>query len=187
MIWIFIAVAAVLVVATAWFAVNLVSARLSATPAMAVFDIEEATDYIADNLPDRVAGRLSHDDVRLLLRWELTYFRERGVATFGGVDHAAEDAARRGRAVVAHEDGVLDELLARAHEEGLDVDAVDVVCVTDLPSDYLVAIGAVGEAVDVSGALESGAGAELGGGDDEQGGPDDPPSTSLGSGSEEIG
>lgn len=149
MIWVFAAVGGLLIVVIAWFAVTLVTTKLNATPAMAVFDIEEATDYVADHLPDRVAGRLSHDDVRLLLRWELTYFRERGVATFGGVDHAAHGAARRGRSVVADEEGIVDELLTRAHEEGLEIDAVDVVCVSDLTSDYLVAIGAVGQPVDM--------------------------------------
>ena len=153
MIWVFVGVASVLVLVTAWFAVTLVTTKLNNTPARAVFDIEEATDYIAEHLPDRVAGRLSHDDVRLLLRWELTYFRERGVATFGGVDHAAERAARRNEAVVADEDSVVDELLARARDEGLDIDAVDVVCVTDLASDYLIASGAVGDQVYVSGEL----------------------------------
>ena len=87
--------------------------------------------------------------MRLLLRWELTYFRERGVASFGGVDHAAEQAARQGQSVVADEDDIVDELVTRARAEGLDVDAVDVVCVTDLTSDYLVAIGAVGMQVDL--------------------------------------
>ncbi len=151
MIWVFVAVGAVLILSIAWFAVNLVTARLNATPALAVFDIEEATDYIADNLPQRVQNQLSHDDVRLLLRWELTYFRERGVASFGGVDHAAERAAKQGEAVVADEDDIVDELLTRAREEGLDVDEVDIVCVTDLTSDYLVAIGAVGLSVDMEG------------------------------------
>ena len=151
MIWVFVVIGAVLIVAIAWFAVNLVTARLNATPALAVFDIEEATTFIADNLPQRVQNHLSHDDVRLLLRWELTYFRERGVASFGGVDHAAVRAARHGEAVVADEDDIVDELLTRARDEGLDVDAVDIVCVTDLTSDYLVAIGAVGQTVDLEG------------------------------------
>lgn len=149
MIWVFIAAGAALVLLIAWFAVTLVTTRLNATPSLAVFDIEEATDYIADNLPQQVQNHLSHDDVRLLLRWEITYFRERGVASFGGVDHAAEQASRQGRSVVADEDDIVDELVARAREEGLDVDVVDVVCVTDLTSDYLVAIGAVGAAVDL--------------------------------------
>ena len=95
MIWIFIAVGAFLILVVAWFAITLVTTKLNATPSRATFDIEEATDYIAENLPDRVAARLSHDDVRVLLRWEVTYFRERGIASFGGVDHAAERAARR--------------------------------------------------------------------------------------------
>ena len=149
MIWVFIVIGAALVLFIAWFAVSLVTARLNATPALAVFDIEEATNYIADNLPQRVQNHLSHDDVRLLLRWEITYFRERGVASFGGVDHAAERAAKQGESVVADEDDIVDELVSRAREEGLDVDAVDVVCVTDLTNDYLVAIGAVGMEVDM--------------------------------------
>jgi hypothetical protein len=160
MIWLFIVLSGVLVVATAWFALTLVTTKLNATPTLAVFDIEEATDYVADNLPDRVSSHVSHDDVRLLLRWELTYFRERGVASFGGIDHAAEGVAMRGRSVIADEDSIVDELLTRAHEEGLDVDAVDIVCVTDLTSDYLVAIGAVGEAVDTE-AIEAAARKEL--------------------------
>ena len=149
MIWVFILVGAALILFIAWFAITLVTTKLNSTPALAVFDIEEATNYIADNLPQRVQNHLSHDDVRLLLRWELTYFRERGVATFGGVDHAAERAAKQGESIVADEDDIVDELVARAREEGLDVDAVDVVCVTDLTSDYLVAIGAVGIEVDM--------------------------------------
>lgn len=160
MLWILVGLAALLVLITAWFAITLVTTKLAATPTLAVFDIEEAMDYIADNLPDAVAARISHDDVRLLLRWELTYFRERGVASFGGVDHAAERAARRNRVVVADEDAAVDELLERALEEGLEVDAVDIVCVTDLAADYLVAIGAIGEAVDLSGAVELPAGGE---------------------------
>jgi hypothetical protein len=153
--WVLLAVAAVLVVVIAWFSIAMVSARLDATPSMAIFDIEAATIYVADNLPSAVSAKLSHDDVRLLLRYEVTYLRERGVASFGNVDELAEFAASRNRPVVADEDELVDELLGRAGAEGLDIDAVDVVCVTDLVADYLVSIGAVGEAVDMR-ALESG-------------------------------
>jgi hypothetical protein len=155
-IWVFIAAGAVAVLAIAWFAVSMVTARLAATPSVAVFDIEEATTRLADQLPDRVAARLSHDDVRVLLRWQLTYFRERGVASYGGVDRAAERAARMNRAVVADEDDVVDELLRRCRNEGIDADEVDIVCVVDLTVEYLVDIGAVGAPVDLSGALGSG-------------------------------
>ncbi len=167
--WIFVAVAVGLVLLIAWFAVTLVTTKLNNTPVLAVFDIEEATDYIAENLPESVTARISHDDVRLLLRWQLTYFRERGVASFGLVDESAERAARRKRIVVADEDAVVDELLGRARRWGLEVDAVDVVCVTDLAADYLVAIGAVGAEVDISGALMSAPAIELGGPSDRAG------------------
>jgi hypothetical protein len=153
--WVLIVIVGVSIVGIAWFAVTLVTTKLNATPTMAIFDIEEATEYIAQNLPLRVASHLSHDDVRVLLRWEITYFRERGVASFGGVDHAAQQAVRKADSVVADEDAIVDELLSRAREEGMECDAVDIVCVADLTSDYLVAIGAVGGAVDVAGALEA--------------------------------
>ena len=146
--WLLVALAVALVLAIAWFSVAMVSAKLAATPALAVFDIEEATEYVADNLPDQVSAKLSYDDVRLLLRWEITYLRERGVASFGRVDEIAEFAALNPEPVVADEDELVDELLGRATDEGLDIDAVDVVCVSDLVADYMVAIGAIGPAVD---------------------------------------
>ena len=59
MIWVFIVVGAVLVLLIAWFAITLVTTRLNNTPTLAVFDIEEATNYIADNLPRRVQNHLS--------------------------------------------------------------------------------------------------------------------------------
>jgi hypothetical protein len=148
--WLLLAAAALLVVAIAWFSVAMVSSRLAATPAMAVFDIEEATSYVADNLPDPVSAKISHDDVRLLLRWEITYLRERGVASYGRVDEEAEFAALSAASMVADEDELVDDLLRRAVDEGIDVDAVDIVCVTDLASDYLVAIGAIGTVVDMA-------------------------------------
>ena len=151
--WLSIAIAVVVVLAIAWFAVAMVTARLDATPHMAVFDIEDATTFIAERLPDRVKNKLSYDDVHLLLRWELTYLRERGVASFGGVDHVAEDAARVDRPMVADEDELVDELLARAGAEGLDADEIDIVCVADLTTEYLVQIGAIGLEIDTAGAL----------------------------------
>jgi cytochrome b len=156
--WVLLIVAALLVLVIAWFAVNLVTARLAATPSMAIFDIEEATRYVADNLPGQVAAKLSHDDVRLLLRWQLTYLRERGVATFGQVDEVAEWAALAAKPVVADEDELVDELLERARAERFDVEALDIVCVTDLTADYLVAIGAIGAVVDESALPELGGG-----------------------------
>ena len=147
--WVSLAIAVVVVLVVAWFAVTLVTERLDATPSMAVFDIEEATTFIADRLPDRVAGRLSHDDVRVLLRWQLTYLRERGVASFGRVDEVAENAARSDAPMVADEDELVDELIGRARDEGLDADEIDIVCVSDLTVEYMRRIGAIGDTIDL--------------------------------------
>jgi hypothetical protein len=161
-VWI---VGALVVVAIAVAAVGVTSAKLSRTPRPAVFDIEEVVAEVAGSLPDAVAARLSYDDLRLLVRWYVTYLRQRGMATYGGVDHLAERTSQAGLAVVADDDEAVDELLARAAAaaagdeswtvlgwEGIDpgsYDAVDVVCVVELVNRYLFRIGAATEAVDL--------------------------------------
>ena len=152
MIWVFVAIAAVLTVAIAVFAVNRVTGRLAATAARSVYDIEEATEHIADRLPDKLAGKLSYEDVQAVLHWHLEYLRERGLATFGRVDLTAERARRRAddddTGAVVDEDETVDYVLARAMDSGRDIDAVDVVVVLHLEASYLRAIGAVGDELD---------------------------------------
>ena len=65
--WVYISIASVTVITLAWFFVVMVSARLRQTPAQTVLDIEEAVEFIADNLPKEVSMRVTHDEVRLLL------------------------------------------------------------------------------------------------------------------------
>ena len=145
--WVYISITAVTVVSLAWFSVVLVSARLRQTPTLTMLDIEKAIDFIAENLPEEVATRITHDDVRLLFRWEITYFRKRGIASYGGVDSEAEMAALRNEAVVAHEDDLVDELIKRSKEAQLGLKVIDIVCVTDLANQYMRAIGAIGDEI----------------------------------------
>ncbi|MEC8974967.1 MAG: hypothetical protein VX725_04315 [Actinomycetota bacterium] len=145
--WVYISIAAITVLSLAWFTVVLVSARLRQTPTLTLFDIEKAVDFIAENLPEEVATRVTHDDVRLLLRWEITYFRKRGVASYGEVDSEAEMAALRNDAIVTHEDDLVDELIKRSQIERLGLNVIDIVCVTDLANQYLKGIGAIGDEV----------------------------------------
>lgn len=147
-VFVLIGLAAVMVVAIAFVAVGQETVNLADSPRRAFFDIDEATNFVADRLPEPVAARLSYADVELLVRWHLTYFRERGIASFGGIDHAAQEAAQAGVVVVADEDEAVDELLARAQASIDDCTAEDVVCVTDLTNAYLVEIGAVGRPVE---------------------------------------
>jgi len=155
--WIYITVASVVVVTAAWFAVVSVSTRLRYTPEQVVFDIDKATDYVADNLPEVIAGRLSYQDVELLIKWELTYLRQRGIASYGSVDSIAEEASQSIDTVFAHEDELVDELYAQAVGKGLEIDAVDIVSVTELVNQYLVMLGAIGGLIDTSkfGELET--------------------------------
>lgn len=145
--WVYISITAVTVVSLAWFSVVLVSARLRQTPTLTMLDIEKAIDFIAENLPEEVAMRITHDDVRLLFRWEITYFRKRGIASYGGVDSEAEMAALGNEAVVAHEDDLVDELIKRSKEAQLGLKVIDIVCVTDLANQYMRAIGAIGDEI----------------------------------------
>ncbi len=155
--WIYITVASVVVVTASWFAVVSVSTRLRYTPEQVVFDIDKATDYVADNLPEAIAGRLSYQDVELLIKWELTYLRQRGIASYGSVDSIAEEASQSIDTVFAHEDELVDELYAQAVGKGLEIDAVDIVSVTELVNQYLVMLGAIGGLIDTSkfGELET--------------------------------
>ena len=92
--WIYIAVATVVIVVAAWFVVITVSSKLRYTPEKVVFDIDKATEYVADNLPPAITGKLSYADVELLIKWELTYLRQRGVASYGSIDFLAEKPAK---------------------------------------------------------------------------------------------
>lgn len=145
---IIIAISALFVLAIGYVAVGQETVNLGDTPTRSFFDIDEAVDYVADTMPAEVASRLTYEELELLIRWQVTYFRERGVATFGGIDHAAEDASQLGVISIADEDEIVDVLLARAAAEPMDLVAVDAVVVVDLTADYLAQIGAVGQAVD---------------------------------------
>lgn len=148
MSWLVLGAAAVLVVLIGLIAIGRVTAQLATRPATSVYDIVAATEHIAERLPDRVAGRLSADDVEAVLYWHLEYLRQRGLASFGGVDELAGQAKRRAEArradQVADEDEAVDVVLARATRSGRDIDDVDVVVVLDLEADYLRSIAAVG-------------------------------------------
>ena len=155
--WIYISVASVVVITAAWFAIVSVSANLRHTPEKVIFDIDKATDFVADNLPEAITGKLSYQDVELLIKWELTYFRQRGIVTYGSVDFLAEKASQSVETVFAHEDELVDQLYAQATENNLEIEAVDIVCVTELVNQYLVKVGAIGSAVEGTkfGELES--------------------------------
>ena len=112
--------------------------RLAAVPPRPVFDLDEAVEFVANRLSFEVASQLSHDDVRQLLRWQLDYFRSRGVT--GNGDSGSPPAAT----VVVGGSETVDYLLERASQAGLEVSAPQIHEVIEAQLVYLRAIGAVG-------------------------------------------
>ena len=146
MIWVFVAVAAVLVAAIARYTVTRVSTRLGYTEAVSVYDLDAATEFVSGALPSEIAGRVGRDTVALLLAWHLDRLRRSGVAAFGRADAMAPRAVRAPKRSEADE--ATDELLRRAAAEGIALDALDAVVVLELNARYLASIGAVGEQVE---------------------------------------
>ena len=109
------------------------TARLARTAQPAVFDLEEAVGYIADVLPEENAGRLTHDDVRWILRTDVDLLEE---ASDDEVEPTPHRGRRRGHAVA--------RILHRAERDDRDLLDEDVVAVLDARSGYLEAIGAIG-------------------------------------------
>ena len=59
----------------------------------------------------------------------------------------AEMAALRNNVIVTHEDDLVDELIRRSEHSKLDIEVVDIVCITDLANKYMKEIGAIGDEI----------------------------------------
>lgn len=145
----FVALTIVIIAGVAGAAWWWATTRLSHVEATAVYDLEEAADFVAVRLPTAVNARLDRDQVTYLLGLHLAFLRRAGMATYGGVDEIAMEAASAGDTVVAHEDEAVDYVLARLRDTGDATDPVDVVVVIDLSNRYLASIGALGPSIDL--------------------------------------
>ena len=135
-----VVVAALAVFAIAAAVIGRESHRLDAVAPRAVYDLDEATGYVADHLPPASQARLTHDDVRQLLRWHMDLLREEGLQP-PVADDQVQDIDEP---VVVEEAGAAGYLIGRADAADLELDDVDVVQVVDAHLAYLDAIGAVG-------------------------------------------
>lgn len=130
--WVLVAVAVIAVVVLGLVVIGRETGRLAARVHPAVFDLEEAVDFIAEALPVEVASRLTHADVRWVLGADADL-----------LERATVEDPERERAVVDEHDAVA-RILARAEDEGWVIEDTDVVAVLDGRTAYLEAIGAVG-------------------------------------------
>ena len=143
----FVALAVLIIAGSAAGSWWWVTTRLSVTEAAAVYDVEEAADFAARQLPDEVNQRLDRDQLTYLLGLHLAFFRRAGMATYGGVDEIAMQAATTGETVVAHEDEAVDFVLRHLLETSDPTLPVDVVVVLELSNQYMASIGAFGPSV----------------------------------------
>ncbi len=135
MLWLFAGVAIVAVVVLGFVVLGRETGLQSARARPAVFDLEEAVTFIGDALPEDVASRITHDDVRWVLRADVNLLEQATVE--GGADGIR----------VVDEDAAVASILGApgAVERGLSDE--DVVAVLQARLAYLEAIGAVGPEV----------------------------------------
>lgn len=137
MLWIWIVVTALVVVAIALGTVGSVSASLESRPFRAFYDVDEAVDYIADHLPAAVTARLSYEDVRFVVENRLRAMERLGLAS------VKVDDVGPGALVVVADDEVLAGVLAVAEAEERDIADADVAAVFLVDDEYQRHIGAV--------------------------------------------
>jgi hypothetical protein len=110
--------------------------RLDAEPPRAVFDIDEATEWVANHLPFEVSSVLTYSDVRRILEWNLEFLRAKGMST-------PERPLPEGSIVVGPEE-VADFVMARARAIDSPYSEDQVAAVLDAQFGYFDAIGAIG-------------------------------------------
>jgi len=126
MVWLFAALAAVIVFVIAAVAIGREARRLDEQPPRPVFDVDEAVEWIGDRLPFEVAAELSHDDVRQILHWSLDQL-----------------AVRADDEVLVVDDEAIAYVQVRARDAGHGWTEAQIQAVLDRELAYLDAIGAV--------------------------------------------
>jgi hypothetical protein len=141
LLWLFIALAAILVFAIAAGTVGREAHRLDAIAPRAVYQLDEAIDFVADRLPEVSQARLTPAEVETLILAHVRWMHDQGLQP----DKAVDAKQTIDDEVVVTEDALVAYLLAAAEEGDVELlDDVDAVNVVEAHLAYLEAIGAVG-------------------------------------------
>ncbi|MGY6499934.1 MAG: hypothetical protein ACXIVQ_03410 [Acidimicrobiales bacterium] len=133
----------ILVFVIAALAVGRVTAHLVAAPSRAVYDADQALEFVAEALPSSVTSQLSYDDVRLVMRLFHDHLHDRGVATTAG-----DDPRLGARSQIVDPDDATDYVVWRAALHDIVLDRAHVDAIIEAQMEYFAAIGVVGEMVD---------------------------------------
>jgi len=124
------------------------SGRIAREPPPALFDPDDAYDYIVGHLPDDVAATLTTGDVRRILDFQLEFFKSRGVTGNGS-------AAEVQGLVVFGDAATTDYIVQRSAETGEAYIPEQIHGVIETQLAYLRSIGAIGSKVDPFGESPS--------------------------------
>ena len=134
-------IAALLVFAIAAVIVGREARRLDSVAPRAVYELEQATQFVADNLPSETQARLTFAELRKLLVFHMRWLHDKGLQPAGVVDRQQDIVDE----VVIDEQSLTAYLLDAAEKNNIEIlDDVDAVYVVKAHLKYFDAIGAIG-------------------------------------------
>jgi hypothetical protein len=133
-------VVAIVVAVAAWLVIR-EAGRIAKEPPPAIFDLDEAHDWVVAHVPDDVAATLTSDDVRRILEFQLEYFEKKGVSGNGSGPKTSGPIVIGGAEAVAY-------IVERAASTGEAYLPEQVHSVLETQLTYLRSIGAVGPPAD---------------------------------------
>ncbi|MFM8867448.1 MAG: hypothetical protein ACKOFZ_04095 [Ilumatobacteraceae bacterium] len=137
----FLVISALAVFAIAAITIGREARRLDSVAPRAVYDLDEAVEFVASRLPGDSQARLTYEELRKLLKAHMQWLHAKGLQP-GDVVDRRQDIVEE---VVVGEETVTAFLLGQAESLRIEVlDDVDVVHVVRGHLDYFEAIGAVG-------------------------------------------
>ena len=115
--------------------------RLDSVAPRAVYDLDQAIEFVADHLPAETQSRLTFDELRVLLKLHMRWIHEKGLQPADVIDRPQDITD----VIVLGEETLTAYLLGKAEESRIEVlDDVDVVHVVRAHLAYFESIGAVG-------------------------------------------
>ncbi len=115
--------------------------RLDAVAPRAVYDLDQAIEFVADRLPADTQARLTFEELRTLLKLHMRWLHDKGLQPADVIDRPQDIE----EVIVLGEETLTAYLLGKAEEARIEVlDDVDVVHVVRAHLAYFDSIGAVG-------------------------------------------
>ena len=145
MIWLFIVLAVAGVFLIAALTIGREARRLDAMAPRAVYQLEQAADFVAMSLPESTQARLTMEELEKLLVMHMNWLHSKGLLPAKAVDQRQDISTP----LVITEDSLIAYLLGESDKAGIQImDDVDLVNVTEAHLAYFDAIGAVGPIAD---------------------------------------